>query len=425
MGKLSKKKIILITISSILVVLLGIGSVFGINYINKTNKERQLKNKIEADRVEIKSELTIDTGSEVPTIDSFIKKQGNFAKDKAIITYVNIDEEVDDKDLQTVIIYLDKDNKEVIYSEALEQKENCEKTEENNCEVLKEGYKEKTIVTGIGTYNVTIKDDKNDKEYKLVLKIVDDEKPVLKTKNAEITEGEDISINSFIESCSDNSHSACFYSFVKENDKKIERTDEFDKSVGEHELKLIAYDLANNETEVKTVKLKVNEKKKEVSTPAPTKKPSTSTSKPSSSGNSNNQSNNQPSKPTQNTPICASYGKLPIGLAVDFGENGADMDRYYELRSQYTSTPTSRIGKASMDMMYEVTADTGLYVQTVANDFPATCSGNRNYMRGIYAEIVAYDKSEGKGCIGTDNCPILAKAWVDTNGNLHYTQKNY
>ena len=88
------------------------------------------------------------------------------------------------------------------------------------------------------------------------------------------------------------------------------------------------------------------------------------------------------------------------------------MDRYFELRSPYTSTPTSRIGKASMDMMYEVTAATGLYVETVWNDYPAVCRGNRNYMRGIYAEIVAFDKSEGKGCIGTDNCPILAKAWV-------------
>ena len=259
-------------------------------------------------------------------------------------------------------------------------------------------------VGSIGTYNVTIKDDKNDNQYKLVLKIVDNEKPVLKTKNAEITEGEDISINSFVESCSDNSHSACFYSFIKESNEKQERTNEIDKSVGEHELKLIAYDLANNETEVKTVKLKVNEKKKEVITPAITKKPTTSTNKPSNSGNSNNQPTNKPSEPVQSTPICTSYtggkvnGKYPMGLAVDFGENGADMDRYYELRSPYTSTPTTRIGKASMDMMYEVKAATGLYVETVWNDYPAVCHGNRNYMRGIYASITAFDKSEGKGC---------------------------
>ena len=130
-----------------------------------------------------------------------------------------------------------------------------------------EGIKEEAIkidmskvkLDTLGDYEITIIIDK--KEYKSIVKVVDLIKPELKLKEIVIKENEKYNVESFIESCKDNSKSDCKISFYKDsldqNSKPIDYSNY--KKKGEYDIKIIATDVNGNET-IQTTKLIIGNK---------------------------------------------------------------------------------------------------------------------------------------------------------------------
>lgn len=101
----------------------------------------------------------------------------------------------------------------------------------------------------IGSFKVVIKI--NDKNYETTLNVVDKLAPTLKLKELTITLGDKFEINSFVESCTDNSEEDCILSY-KENKKYTK--------VGTYDVTIIAKDKSDNVVE-ETTKLIVKNKK--------------------------------------------------------------------------------------------------------------------------------------------------------------------
>lgn len=101
----------------------------------------------------------------------------------------------------------------------------------------------------IGSFKVVMKI--NDKNYETTLNVVDKLAPTLKLKELTITLGDKLEINSFVESCTDNSEEDCILSY-KENKKYTK--------VGTYDVTIIAKDKSDNVVE-ETTKLIVKNKK--------------------------------------------------------------------------------------------------------------------------------------------------------------------
>ena len=101
----------------------------------------------------------------------------------------------------------------------------------------------------IGSFKVVMKI--NDKNYETTLNVVDKLAPTLKLKELTITLGDKFEINSFVESCTDNSEEDCILSY-KENKKYTK--------VGTYDVTIIAKDKSDNVVE-ETTKLIVKNKK--------------------------------------------------------------------------------------------------------------------------------------------------------------------
>ncbi len=170
-------------------VVTGLLVVFGTLYVIKVFDYPEFKTVI------------LDTGTAVDklSLDLFIKKKGNLT-DKAKITY---------KKLETIKVFVDQDDKEISSDAAY-----------NDDKTLKENVKEKEVIKGFGTYKVVIKDRK--KTYNTKLIIEDKKEPTLTLKEVKIIEGTKIDINSFIVSCTDNSHTECIFEVTNENGFKTD-----------------------------------------------------------------------------------------------------------------------------------------------------------------------------------------------------------
>lgn len=101
----------------------------------------------------------------------------------------------------------------------------------------------------IGSFKVVIKI--NDKNYETAINIVDTLAPTLKLKELTITLGDKFEINSFVESCTDNSKEDCILSY-KENKKYT--------NAGTYDVTIIAKDKSDNVAE-ETTKLIIKNKK--------------------------------------------------------------------------------------------------------------------------------------------------------------------
>ena len=101
----------------------------------------------------------------------------------------------------------------------------------------------KYVPTGIGSYDITV--NFNDKDYTVVLNVVDTKAPVLVAKNVEITQGDAYSISDFVESCSDNSKKDCTYEYYY---KDYNSNRDFSKitDIGQYEVSLVALDGSGN-----------------------------------------------------------------------------------------------------------------------------------------------------------------------------------
>lgn len=195
---MKKKKILIIT-TIIVIVLLGITLFIFLE--KKDIKEKESSNiQTKEEKINIKENVEVEINSEVLNIKDFFENS-NFS-----------DEEIN---------YFENDKK----------------------------IKFDTKYNKIGSFKVVIKI--NDKNYETTLNVVDKLAPTLKLKELTITLGDKFEINSFVESCTDNSEEDCILSY-KENKKYTK--------VGTYDVTIIAKDKSDNVVE-ETTKLIVKNKK--------------------------------------------------------------------------------------------------------------------------------------------------------------------
>lgn len=195
---MKKKKILIIT-TIIVIVLLGI--ILFIFLEKKDIKEKESSNiQTNEEKINIKENVEVEINSEVLNIKNFFENS-NFSDGE--------------------INYFESDKK----------------------------IKFDTKYNKIGSFKVVIKI--NDKNYETTLNVVDKLAPTLKLKELTITLGDKFEINSFVESCTDNSEEDCILSY-KENKKYTK--------VGTYDVTIIAKDKSDNVVE-ETTKLIVKNKK--------------------------------------------------------------------------------------------------------------------------------------------------------------------
>ncbi len=300
MKKIFKNKKILISI--ILVIIIGIGVGATILWFKPKPKSNSPKEEEKA--TVVRSLVKPETGSPIPEIKDYFEYLSGKEEDYEI-TYLNDNEEVEKRDeLLTFTYYVDKDDNEVTYDDAfISNEDNHEE------KVLKDGYKEITILKGTYNYTVTITNKNNEKEvYTSRLELQDTTAPVLKVKDVTITEGSEVTATSFFLKCDDNSREDCnepyFAKEVKGEDGKVtyEKTNELDKSVGGHEVLLQASDASGNVSNVVKAKLTVNKK------PTTTNKKPTTNTNPSSSETTETKPNDQESTVETNSGTANTCG---------------------------------------------------------------------------------------------------------------------
>lgn len=242
-------------------------------------------------------ELTLETGSLVPTVSDFL--ENGEVKESATINFEKIDlKDNESKELKTIFIY--KDDKGNLVSE--------EVAFELDSDILKENYTKEEIIIGVGKYKTII--ENNTKTYETTLIIEDKESPTLEVQDVSITEGTKIDISNFIKTCSDNSYIDCSYILIDNDFKEID----LPTKTGKYNFKIVATDGSNNKTE-KEVTLSIEEKKKNTTTNSTssnknTKKDSTSNKSNNSSEQSNNNTNT-----SQNNQVDGPWTKY--GLTED------------------------------------------------------------------------------------------------------------
>lgn len=195
---MKKKKILIIT-TIIVIVLLGITLFIFLE--KKDIKEKESSNiQTNEEKINIKENVEVEINSEVLNIKNFFENS-NFSDGE--------------------INYFESDKK----------------------------IKFDTKYNKIGSFKVVIKI--NDKNYETTLNVVDKLAPTLKLKELTITLGDKFEINSFVESCTDNSEEDCILSY-KENKKYTK--------VGTYDVTIIAKDKSDNVVE-ETTKLTIKNKK--------------------------------------------------------------------------------------------------------------------------------------------------------------------
>lgn len=195
---MKKKKILIIT-TIIVIVLLGITLFIFLE--KKDIKEKESSNiQTNEEKINIKENVEVEINSEVLNIKNFFENS-NFSDGE--------------------INYFESDKK----------------------------IKFDTKYNKIGSFKVVIKI--NDKNYETTLNVVDKLAPTLKLKELTITLGDKFEINSFVESCTDNSEEDCILSY-KENKKYTK--------VGTYDVTIIAKDKSDNVVE-ETTKLIIKNKK--------------------------------------------------------------------------------------------------------------------------------------------------------------------
>lgn len=195
---MKKKKILTIT-TIIVIVLLGITLFIFLE--KKDIKEKESSNiQTKEEKINIKENVEVEINSEVLNIKDFFENS-NFSDGE--------------------INYFENDKK----------------------------IKFDTKYNKIGSFKVVIKI--NDKNYETTLNVVDTLAPTLKLKELTTTLGDKFEINSFVESCTDNSKEDCILSY-KENNKYTK--------VGTYDVTIIAKDKSDNVAE-ETTKLIIKNKK--------------------------------------------------------------------------------------------------------------------------------------------------------------------
>ena len=265
-----KKKILILT-GLIIVVCIASICIWYFGFRNNQNLDKDDKKE---NVLNIKNELVVEVGEELPQVSQFVE---NNVKGNVFINY--------DDSVETLITYYNSNNEEVSADEAIEY------------ESLKKDYTSKEIVTSIGEFKVTLKYENKDYYSKLIVK--DTTEPKLILKDINIKENENVDINNFVDSVTDNSRKEVTLSYVSAL-TDYEKLEKLDLSIGEHDVFIEAKDNSDNKVVVQT-KLTI------------TKKQQTNTTKPTT--NTNNQNTNTNSSTNQSNTQSGS------GASNNFGNN--------------------------------------------------------------------------------------------------------
>ncbi len=204
--KLNRKKVIIWTLSIIAVVCIGV-----VITLTICNKNRQSKKLWSFETVN----KTIEIYTEVPQATDYIKS------------------------LNTPSLTISKDSLQIEYLDS-------------NNQITKlptEKIDGKKVANKLGNYQVHLYNKEGTIDQKVILSIVDTTAPILTLKDVTLTKGQDITAESFVENCTDNSKTECHLAFAQET---------IPNAVGEHEIVIKASDDSGNET-IKTAKLFVKE----------------------------------------------------------------------------------------------------------------------------------------------------------------------
>ena len=270
---MQKKYIIMIT-SIIIVGILGICTWFLVINKRDTNSE----NKDTTNLLDVKSEVVIEVGDELPNATDFIN---NNIKDNIAINYGK-----DDDSFETLITYYNSNNEEVNVDEAIEY------------ESLKKDYTSKEIVISTGEFKVTLNYENKDYYSKLIVK--DTTEPKLILKDINIKENENVDINNFVDSVTDNSRKEVTLSYVSAL-TDYEKLEKLDLSIGEHDVFIEAKDNSDNKVVVQT-KLTITKKQQTNTTKPTTNTNNQNINTNSSTNQSNTQSGNSSSNNSANIP---------------------------------------------------------------------------------------------------------------------------
>lgn len=287
MKKINKKVLVMLSIIAICVVAMIVG-VFFLNGKNTQDSQTKVE-------TIVKQELVLETGSQIPALEDYFESiNGNLKGFQ--ITYLNEDESVEDRNILITTTYYEEcegEGEEKSCKETVLSPKAQEAILSNDEEAILEIFGDKTeemqeiefttVVSGAYSYEISISDGKTTYNTKLVIK--DETKPVLKVKDVEITEGEEVSASMFFVSCEDNSRTACD-ALKSVNEEGEEAT--LPKEVGEHEVYFQSKDASGNASEVVKATLKINKKPEE-----PKKESSSSSSSSSSNSGSNSSSSNK------------------------------------------------------------------------------------------------------------------------------------
>lgn len=139
------------------------------------------------------------------------------------------------------------------------------KIENVNLDDVEVNYPLDYDISKAGKYEVTLVI--NDKNYPVILNVVDTTKPELNVKNLSIDNGKTYTANDFVTSCSDNSQEKCKISFYNGKDEEGNAVD-YSKYTdeGKYQVKIAAEDSSGNQM-VKETTLIIGKPKQENVTP--------------------------------------------------------------------------------------------------------------------------------------------------------------
>lgn len=302
-------------------------------------------------------------------------------------------------------------------------------------EVIIDGLDSETLDI-IGTFNVTLKNDK--KEYQTKITVQDTLAPTLVLKEVTITEGEQLSIDLFIESCEENSKGICKYSYTDESSNEIES---IDLSVGEHVVNIIAKDETGNRSKIQSTKLIVNKKTEEKPTnnnitssmnntttnnnsnkKTTTTKTSTTNNKNTTGINQSNSTGNNMNNDTTTNFTCTPAKSLPSGAVwyktwgntgIDYGDYGRWADTVNEMQ-------------ILMDEAKKIPLLSNMYGgRTIGGLIPIWCKEDTiGTIYGAYFEINGYPAYRDENGVLKDDIQ-QSKGYMDSSGKVHWVYKNY
>ncbi len=214
---------IVAVIVSILLILFLLYEVVLYEKVNKSDDNENVNNseKVEAS---LNKEFRLTTEESIDIKKFF--QNGDLLSDSLEVIIINSE----GKKVNLEKRYYDIDGTEVNSSVAL-----------NNGK-LNGGFYTRFYIGEVGTFDVTVKDLDNKKEYKTKFIVEDKTKPVLVLKDVIINVGEEVSVDDFVLSIFDNSKKDCKVEFV------LNAGETLDLSEGEHKIKIKATDVYGNKT---------------------------------------------------------------------------------------------------------------------------------------------------------------------------------